>query len=186
MSTAPSTVVGRAVARGRRRNPVCAREFVWPQSLAPSPQVQLHRPHPPSSIPPPQILVVDGEMLRAQKDAAAATRELLKADGTRMRKAAQASAQKGTSSASAWKEPVAQIRKAHAGAAAARVQGRSAAEQRSLPPEQNGMGGFGGATSPASFTDRTCFFNGSLFGGSSQSPMAQAWMHSQVSYTGSW
>jgi len=48
-------------------------------------------------------------MLRAQKDAAAATRELLKADGTRMRKAAQASAQKGTSSASAWKEPVAQI-----------------------------------------------------------------------------
>ena len=87
-----------------------------------SPQVQLHIPHPrPQSRP--QILVVDGEMLRPQKDAAAATCELLKADETRMRKAAQASWRKGTSSTSAWKEPAAQIRKAHAGAAAARVQG---------------------------------------------------------------
>ena len=92
-------------------------------------------------------------MLRAQKDAAAATCELLKADGTRMQKAAQASARKGTSSASAWKEPAAQIRKAHAGAtaaveqrapslkeAAARVQGPFVAKQRSSPAEQNGMG----------------------------------------------
>ena len=60
----------------------------------------------------------------------------------------------------------------------------TARQQRTSALGQNGVGGYGAGSQPFSFTDGTCFFNGtgSLFGDIGHgSPMTEPWMQAQAS-----
>jgi hypothetical protein len=120
-------------------------------------------------------------MRQAEKQAAAAARNLLKADANHAKKAAAAQARKADVLSAGRKAPApAHMRKSNF------VDMADASEQRSsgrplTATEENIVSGFG-TTAPTSFTDGSCFFNGSssIFGGTRQSP-AQPWMLPQCS-----
>ncbi|CAO2187489.1 unnamed protein product [Urochloa humidicola] len=119
-------------------------------------------------------------MGQAEKLAAVAARDLLKADANRQRRAAAAQTRKASSAGRKSTAPE-QMRKSKGGAAL-----RGSSSGTPTAPEQNIAGGFG-PTSPSSFTDGRYFFNSpsNFFASTSQSP-SQPWMVPQSSDPATW
>jgi hypothetical protein len=196
-------VVGTVAARRRQhgsdvRARPCAFLFFGAKEARASPNPS-SLPRPPSynplcspstSISPnpssPPVAATRATMRQAEKQAVVATRNLLKADANRVKKAAAAQARKAAVLSAGRKALVlAHKRKSKFVAMA------DASEQRSsrwplTATKEDIVSGFG-TTAPTSFTDGSCFFNGSgsIFGGTRQNP-AQPWMLPQCSDPATW
>ncbi|CAN6201828.1 unnamed protein product [Urochloa humidicola] len=118
---------------------------------------------------------------QARKEAAAAAQDLLKVDAARVRKA---TAQTRKDAEAAAPVP---MRKAQGRPRVPLVSDQSSSGWAARVPEQRNSG-YGTATPPRSFTDGSCFFNGSaggFFGSAGQSPVTQPW-NSQSSDPATW
>ncbi|EEC75302.1 hypothetical protein OsI_11660 [Oryza sativa Indica Group] len=117
---------------------------------------------------------------QTRKEAAAAAQDMLKLDAAQMRKPAASQSRKGAA---------VPMRKAQGGAwAESMVPEQSSSGLAARMPEHRSSGYGTASPPPSSFTDGSCFFNGSaggFFGSAGQSPGGQPWS-SQSSDPATW